>query len=251
MAESFGSDPDRYQRSRPHYPQAMVERILSAAPGMRVLDVGIGTGIVARQFRDAGGQVYGVDVDERMGAFARADGFEVDVAKFEHWDTSGRTFDVVVAGQTWHWVDPLAGAAKAADVLVPEGRLAIFRSDGQPPPGLAATFGEIYARLMPQLPFNPFGERALSAQARLGDRAAAGIRESGRYDEPERWTFDWTHTYTCTEWLDQLPTHGGHGRLTPASQRELLDRVGAAIDATDGVLPMAYSTIVTTARRVA
>jgi hypothetical protein len=36
------------------------------------------------------------------------------VAKFEDWDPAGRTFDSVIAAQAWHWVDPVAGAAKAA-----------------------------------------------------------------------------------------------------------------------------------------
>jgi hypothetical protein len=31
MAESFGSDPERYDRSRPRYPDAMVERIVAAS----------------------------------------------------------------------------------------------------------------------------------------------------------------------------------------------------------------------------
>lgn len=50
MAESFGVDPERYDRTRPRYPDAMVDAILAASPGPDVLDVGIGTGIVARQF---------------------------------------------------------------------------------------------------------------------------------------------------------------------------------------------------------
>src|SRR3712207_345614 len=113
-AESFGSDAERYDRARPRYPSALVEAVLAGSPGREVLDVGIGTGIAARQFRAAGCSVAGVDVDERMAAFARRDEFEVDVAPFELWDPAGRAFDLVIAGQTWHWVDPVAGAAKAA-----------------------------------------------------------------------------------------------------------------------------------------
>src|SRR3954471_7627 len=63
-AESFGADAARYDRARPSYPAAMVARIVAAAPGPDVLDVGCGTGIAARLFRDAGCRVLGVDVDE-------------------------------------------------------------------------------------------------------------------------------------------------------------------------------------------
>src|SRR5918997_811968 len=43
VAESFGTDAERYDRTRPHYPGAMVERIVAASPGPDFLDVGIGT----------------------------------------------------------------------------------------------------------------------------------------------------------------------------------------------------------------
>jgi len=55
------------------------------------------------------------------------------VAKFEDWDPVGRTFDAVIAAQAWHWVDPVAGAAKAAAVLRPGGRLAVFWNAFDPP----------------------------------------------------------------------------------------------------------------------
>src|SRR3984885_16106882 len=126
MAESFGTNPERYDRARPRYPDALIERIVAASPGPRVLDVGCGTGIAARQFQAAGCRVLGVEPDARMAALARRFGVEAEVAKFEAWDSGGRAFDTVIAGQAWHWVDPVAGAVKAAQVLRPGGRLAVF-----------------------------------------------------------------------------------------------------------------------------
>jgi SAM-dependent methyltransferase len=117
LAESFGSDPERYDRARPSYPEAMVERIVTASPGPDVLDVGCGTGIAARQFQAAGCRVLGVEVDARMADYARRSGVEVEVAAFEAWDPAGRAFDAVIAGQTWHWVDPVAGPARAAQAV--------------------------------------------------------------------------------------------------------------------------------------
>jgi SAM-dependent methyltransferase len=98
VAESFGTDAERYDRTRPHYPDAMVERIIAASPGPDVLDVGCGTGIEARQFQAAGCKVLGVEPDVRMADFARHSGVEVEVATFEAWDPAGRNFDAVVAG---------------------------------------------------------------------------------------------------------------------------------------------------------
>jgi SAM-dependent methyltransferase len=61
IAESFGSDPGRYDRSRSPYPDALIEHIVAAAPDPAFLDAGCGTGIEARQFRAAGRTVLGVE----------------------------------------------------------------------------------------------------------------------------------------------------------------------------------------------
>src|ERR1700728_1052023 len=39
VAESFGADPGRYDRTRPRYPEALVARIVAATPGPQILDV--------------------------------------------------------------------------------------------------------------------------------------------------------------------------------------------------------------------
>ena len=42
IAESFGTDVGRYDRTRPAYPGALVEAIIAVSPGPDVLDVGCG-----------------------------------------------------------------------------------------------------------------------------------------------------------------------------------------------------------------
>jgi SAM-dependent methyltransferase len=248
-AESFGADAGRYDRTRPSYPEALVQAVVAAAPGRDVLDVGIGTGIAARQFRAAGCQVTGIDADERMAAFARRDGFEVDVATFEEWDAAGRTFDVVVAGQTWHWVDPVAGASAAAAVLRPGGRLALFWNAAQVAPELAAAFAAAHRPVMPGPLAEVWTRPVADAYGVMAAAAEDGVRRSGAFREPARWTFEWDHTYSRAEWLDQLPTGGGYVRLTPAQLEEVLAGVGAAIDEAAGVVPVHYTTVVVTAVR--
>ena len=152
VAESFGADADRYDRARPRYPDALIARIRARSPGTEVLDVGTGTGIAARQLQAAGCRVLGVEPDPRMAGRARHYGVTTEVATLEDWDPAGRDFDAVVAAQAWHWIDPVAGAAKAARVLRPGGRLAAFWNVFQPPPALSAAFGEVYGRILPGAP---------------------------------------------------------------------------------------------------
>ena len=147
-------DAARYDRTRPPYPAALADRIIAASPGTDVLDVGTGTGIVARQFQAAGCRVLGVEPDARMAEFARSTGVEAEVATFEEWDPAGREFGAVVAGTAWHWVDPVAGAVKAAQVLRPGGLLAPFHHVLQPPPEVSEAASAAYRRVAPDSPFN-------------------------------------------------------------------------------------------------
>jgi SAM-dependent methyltransferase len=248
-AESFGSDPERYDRARPRYPQAMVHRIVAASPGPDVLDVGCSTGIAARQFQAAGVRVLGVDPDARMADLARQNGVELEVATFEAWDPAGWEFDAVVAGQAWHWVDPVAGAAKAAQMLRTGGRLAAFWNAGQPPPDVAEAFAAVYQRVMPDSPFNLLAMPTLDGYSVLFTRAADGIREAGGFGDPEQWRLGWERSYTRDEWLDQLPTSGALTQLPPDRLAEVLAGIGAAIDAVGGSFTMHYTTVAVTAAR--
>ncbi|PXY31634.1 class I SAM-dependent methyltransferase [Prauserella muralis] len=254
LAESFGIDPERYDRTRAAYPEAMIERIAAASPGPHFLDVGCGTGIEARQFRAAGRTVLGVEPDQRMADVARRAGFEVEVATFEAWEPAGRTFDAVVSGTAWHWVDPVAGAAKAARVLRPGGVLAPFGHVYQLPPAVAEALAAAYRRMAPDSPLGfsgSSGASILDAYQGLYAKAADGIREVGGFDEPVLWRYDWERTYSRDELLDLIPTSGGITSLPPDSVAEVLAAAGAAVDELGGMVTVPYATWGLTATRAA
>ncbi|GAA4227281.1 class I SAM-dependent methyltransferase [Actinomadura meridiana] len=252
MAESFGTDAERYDRARPRYPAELVNRIVAAAPGPAVLDVGCGTGIVARQLQGAGATVHGVEPDERMAELARRFGLEVDVATFEDWDAGGREFDAVVAGQAWHWIDPVAGAAKAARVLRPSGLLSAFWNALQLPPEMSSALVEACQRVIPDSPVDltqAFTKSAVEIYAAGLDKVAEGMHQAEAFDVPDRWRFDWEHTYTREEWLDQLPTFGILTRLPPEKLAELMDALQPSLDQMGDSFTLPYSTLAITAAR--
>lgn len=253
VAESFGADPARYDRTRPPYPTELVERIVAVSPGPDVLDVGAGTGIEARQFQAAGCRVLGVEPDARMAEFARRSGVQVDIATFEAWDPAGRAFDTVISGTAWHWVDPLAGAAKATDVLRPGGLLAPFHHVHQPPPEVGEALAAAYREVAPDSSLNMTGRLVRSAPEAyqpLFDRIADGIRATRGFCEPEQWRYDWERHYTRDEWLDHLPTLGGLTQLPADKLSRVLDAVAVAIDALGGAVTVAYATVAVTAVRL-
>ncbi|WP_305788019.1 class I SAM-dependent methyltransferase [Symbioplanes lichenis] len=244
VAEGFGADPDRYDRTRPRYPDALVRRVAGDRAGLDVVDVGCGTGIAARQFQAAGCTVLGVEPDPRMAEVARRRGLVVEMSAFETWDPAGRSFDAVVAGQTWHWLDAVAGARKAAQVLRPGGRLAVFWNAEVPPPDALRAFGEVYRRMLPgSLVARQWTNDSLAGYAELGRKAADGMERSGGFGPPEETRDDWERTYSRDEWLDQLPTHGDHSQFPVALVREVQAAVGAVIDRLGGSFTMGYATV--------
>ena len=249
VATSFGSDAERYDRTRPGYPQAMVDRLVAETPGRDMLDVGIGTGLSARPFRDAGCSVLGIDPDARMAEFARSQGFEVEESLFEGWDRAGRQFDLITSGQTWHWVDSEAGALLAADLLRPGGRIALFWNVYQPRAEMSAAFARVHRRVM-RPPLSEIGSRPnMQMYAPVFVRSADGLRDTKQFSEPEQWRYERDEITTKEAWLDQVPTQGGYARLSPEQLSEVLDGMGAAIDTAGGSFVLHYTTIVVTAVR--
>ncbi|OKA04928.1 class I SAM-dependent methyltransferase [Amycolatopsis regifaucium] len=244
-AESFGVDVERYDRTRPAYPPELIDHLVAAAPGRETLDIGIGTGIDARQFQAAGCRVLGVEPDPRMAEFARLSGIDVEVGTFEAWEPAGRRFDLLVSGQAWHWVDPVAGAVKAAEVLRPGGLWAVFWHVPEPPSQVGDALMDAYRRHVPDAPdaLKNVPKQSSEVYGRLITKITDGLREAGAFGEPEQRRYDWEKEYTRDEWLDQLPTFGSLTWVEPAPRNEILAEVGAVIDGMGGRFTTRYTTM--------
>lgn len=183
-----------------------------------------------------------------MAEFAQRSGVDVEVSTFEAWEAAGRTFDAVVSGESWHWVDPVAGAAKAAEVLGPGGRLAVFWMTGRPSERLDEAFAEVYRRVLPESFAARLSSRSIEeSHSAMCAKAADGVRATGAFDEPEQWRYAWTKAYTRHQWLDALLTSGA--AIPQMTLTDLLAGIGDAIDAAGGSFTMNYVTFVVTAVR--
>jgi SAM-dependent methyltransferase len=245
-SQSFGEAADQYERARPTYPVELVDALMTDSP-RRVLDVGCGTGKAGRLFAARGCDVVGLEPDARMADIARGHGLLVETSTFEEWDAAGRTFDLVISGQAWHWVDPWLGATKAAAVLRPEGRLGIFWNYVHLDEEMRAALTAVYrANALTMLDEYALGTRARDAHA-FRDALASGRR----FASPWIRQFDWDRRMSRDEWLDFLPTQGEH-RLLPADQRaRLLGDLAEAIDGLGGSVLVHWETELVVTRRLA
>jgi hypothetical protein len=73
--------------------------------------------------------------------------------------------------------------------------------------------------------------------------------DTGAFADAERLRFDWERPYTTHEWLDQVPTFGGHSTFAPERLGELLSGIRVAIDNVGDTFTMRYAALAITARR--
>ncbi len=150
MGVDFGRTAADYAAHRAGFPKALFDRLAAMGlgrSGQRLLDLGTGTGALARGFARRGVSVVGIDPAEPLLLEARRlsedEGVRVDyrVGRAEDIDAPDGSFEVVTAGQCWHWFDRAAAAAECIRVLAPDGALAICHFDWLPLPGnvVAAT----------------------------------------------------------------------------------------------------------------
>jgi SAM-dependent methyltransferase len=225
-AESFGAVAANYDRYRPEYPEPLIEDLLDLRPG-DVLDIGCGTGKAARQLVARGLSVLGVEIDPEMAAVARAHGLPVEVAGFEQWQPEGRTFDLIVCGQAWHWIDPAVGPAKAAGLLRPGGVAALFWNHATDfAPGVREVLDEVYRAHAPELLKMSEQDRA----HRESKPYLADLKASGAFGSIETKDYAFERTYTADEWVGTVGTHSDHLQLEPGRRAALADALRDVID---------------------
>jgi ubiquinone/menaquinone biosynthesis C-methylase UbiE len=134
----FDEVADEYDRTRPMYPDALVDRACEVAglrPGDPVLEIGCGTGqltrsLVARGLRvtavEPGGNLIRLAGQNLAGAGADSDSVEFVNARFEDAALPSGYFRAAFSASALHWVDPAVGWQKIAGVLTAGGTLALL-----------------------------------------------------------------------------------------------------------------------------
>jgi SAM-dependent methyltransferase len=238
-AQSFGDDAASYDLIRPDYPSALIDDLL-AGGATEVLDVGCGTGKAAKLLAERGVSVLGVEIDDRMADVARGHGVTVETAAFEQWDAAGRTFDLIVSGQAWHWVEPSVGVPKAVSLLRPGGALVPFWNFARLDDRTHAAIEAQYARLAPELSDESVvrggGPATIAAQR---EELLAG----GAFASVVLQSYAWQQVYRRDQWLELISSHSDHRTLAPGRLEPLLAGIGQAIDGLGGELLAQYETI--------
>jgi SAM-dependent methyltransferase len=119
-----------YVRYRPDYPAAILS-VLGVRADQVVADIGSGTGISTELFLRAGCQVHTVEPNEAMRAKAEEllshyPGFVSVNGTAEATGLAAGSFDLIVAGQAFHWFDPVRTRGEMVRISRPGAIVALI-----------------------------------------------------------------------------------------------------------------------------
>jgi len=100
-------------------------KLVNPQKGLKMLEVGIGTGLFAMEFRNEGIEVCGIDPSEKMLEIARGRGFDVRYGVGENIPFEDDTFDVVLSMTSMeaskepdHFLGEMKRVAKPSGIVV-------------------------------------------------------------------------------------------------------------------------------------
>lgn len=131
----FGRHSEDYSTYRPGFPDSFYDRIESVLPlrGMHALDLATGPGVIALELAARGASVVGIDsaagqIEAALQVASKRglqDVTQFHVANAEETGLPTNSFDLVTAGQCWHWFDSVAALKEIWRLLRPKGNLVI------------------------------------------------------------------------------------------------------------------------------
>ena len=211
---STAKDDGKHRAGFPNECFWELQRYGVGVPGRRVVDLGTGTGTVARGLARAGSVVIGIDPSKQMmEEAARLDneaGVKItyQVGKAENTGLADQTMDVVTAGQCWHWFDRAQAAREAHRILRPGGVLVIAHFDWLP---LKGSVVEATEQLIVQ--HNPNWK--LGGGLGIHPRYLPTLSEMG-FKALRTFSFDIDVPYTHEAWRGRIRASAGIGPVLDA-----------------------------------
>ena len=219
---SFGAVASAYADLRPGYPDEAVRWALGPvaadAPGLRVVDLGAGTGILTELLIRLGADVTAVEPDEEMRAeFARRlPSVRLLAGSAEDIPLPDGSADAVLCGQAMHWFNMDRALPEIARVLRPGGVLAgLWNNDDDRVDWVAGLQTAAEGATSP----------ALSVRRAQAAALQAARFEPGSFGAAERAEFPNAQRHTAESLVATLATHSRLLVMDPPDRDRVLARV--------------------------
>lgn len=239
----FGDDAVTYDQTRPGYPPAAIEHILTLTDVSHAIEVGAGTGKATTSFARRGFGVTCLEPSPQMALVLRnkdLPGVTIEVTSLEEYPGPEHLVDLVYAAQAWHWVDRRIAYGRARAMLRSGGVLALMWNV---PQDQNADFVAVYEQHAPEI-LSDQDERIASRDSTdwLDEMTVAGFTDVGLFEHP--WSVE-----MGGEALSRLrSTYSDHMMLPVTQRRRLLEALAASVEESGGVVDVRYVTRVFSGR---
>ena len=217
MDINFGLTADDYAAYRAGFPDAFFDRVFAdgyVTTNASLLDLGTGTGTLARGFAVRGCRVTGMDRSEQMieqvREISKQQKLEIDfrVAPAEETGLPDASFDIVTAGQCWHWFDRPKAAGEVKRILKPNGTVIIAHFDWIP---VLENICALTEALI--LKYNP-GWKKFADGIGIYPQWLRDLGEAG-FENIVTFSFDMDVPYTADAWRGRIRASSGVGASLP------------------------------------
>jgi SAM-dependent methyltransferase len=232
---SFEAVADLYNETSGEYPAAWIADVIALAEtpaGGRILEIGCGPGNATIGFARRGFPILAVELGQRMAEIARErcrDYPQVHILQqtFEDWPGEENAFDLVLAADSLHWIEPAIAYPKIARALRPGGALAVSASAPVvfDAPWLRAV-DAVYREMAPQF-VNP--DQRFSIDWLIAEVKGA-IAASGWFAEPALRQHSWSEIFDSEHYIKMLWTFSMHAGIDDDLRRRLYARIAAVIE---------------------
>jgi SAM-dependent methyltransferase len=257
LRSTFESAADTYHVARPDYPTELFSDLVKCA-GLRhgdtLLEIGCATGKATVPLASLGFRITCVELGPKLAAVARNNlsnfrDVSVETAAFEGWEARGRSFDLLLAANSWHWIDPEVRYLKAHAVLRSEGHLAIwgathvFPDDGDP---FFRELQEVYDEIGEGLP-----EHATQHRPGVLPDLVEEIARTGLFRVVLVRHYDWEQVCTADEYIGLVSTFSNHIAMDPEKRDYLYKEIRRRIALREnGRIRRHWGTVLNVARRL-
>jgi SAM-dependent methyltransferase len=253
----YSSVADAYNKTRPRYPQAIVDRVVELSqltPSSNILELGCGPGNATVSFAQKGFSM--VCIEPAPGSFQLArkncvsyPNVEIINISFEEWQLPNYKFDAVLAASSIHWISPDIVYAKVSQALSDRGFLILLWNivSLYPPYEIYQTLQDLYQLHVPTLAKYEDKETQVEKVLELAQQAI----DSGKFKNFVSDRIDCEVTYSADDYLTFLSTLSPYIALDRSSRKSLFSGLKEKIQENlGGTIKITYPSVFHVAQKV-
>lgn len=257
LKTTFNEDAERYHDFRPHYPDALFEKLVAdthLSPNSRLLEIGPGTGQATEPMASRGYAIIAVELGDALADKARRvlhhyTNVEVITGAYEDVPLQDSSFDLVFSATAFHWILADYKYKKTANILKPQGYLAVIHTEH-----VSDEHDDVFFRASQPI-YNKYSQNGSSVDndfqlPSLAELKAPAV-DTTMFTLKSFTTYPFRMTYTGDEYAGLLSTYSPTIAMPPNERDAFLESIRNLVDTQfNGVADRNFAMTLTIARKI-